>query len=117
MHVRVPRLPIMSRKRQAKVDPQLLDQLNAAGARNDVVQAVFRLNLSRASLLKPEVVDGAVQAVLGRVKQEVGEDVEDVNVFRNLGAFVVCAHAPFIRALMKEPEIASATANVQKEGR
>ncbi|MFO0699309.1 MAG: hypothetical protein U0236_08785 [Nitrospira sp.] len=104
----------MSSKHKPKVDPQLIEQLDVAGASAGIVQAVFQLNLSQDTLLKPEAVESAVRTVLGRVKNEVGEDVEDVNVFRHLGTFVVSAHAPFIRALIKEREIASATANIQK---
>ena len=104
----------MSSKHKPKVDPQLLEQLKAVGASPGVVQAVFQLNLSKDVLLDPNAVERVVQTVLARVKEEVGEDIEGVNVFRHLGAFVVSAHAPFIRALMKEPEIASATANIQK---
>lgn len=105
----------MSSKHKPKVDPQLLQQLNTVGASRSMVQAVFQLRLPPARLLSPEAVEGTVQTVLSRVKQEVGEEAHEVNIFRNLGAFVVSAHAPFIRALMKEPEIASATANVQHE--
>jgi hypothetical protein len=107
----------MSSKYKPKVDPQLLQQLNMVGASQDVVQAVFQLKLPPSRLLDPEAVEAAVQTVLSLVKQEVGEEASEVNIFRNIGAFVVCAHAPFIRALMKKPEIASATANIQHERR
>jgi hypothetical protein len=39
----------------------------------------------------------------------------EVRVFRNLGSFVVAAAAPFVRKLLDQEEILSATANRQSE--
>lgn len=103
------------KKKQTKVDPKLSEQLERASAEQSTVQAVFSLDLPKKKLLEPEEVQAAAERVLQRVEQTVGAKAHDYNVFRNLGAFVVEADEPFIRALIDEPEIASATANRQSD--
>lgn len=99
----------------AKTDPELLRQLDAARGDADLVQAVFSLRPGgtvRASL-SPEETEATVARLLERVRRETGVAPRDCNVFRNLGAFVVAASARFVRALMEQEEIVSATANRQ----
>ncbi len=106
----------MSKKRtQAKTDPELLRQLEAATTDQALVQAVFTLQLPKSHETAPERVEELTHQVLNRVADKIGADAHEVNIFRNLGAFVVSAPAPFINALLTQPEIASATANRQPE--
>lgn len=103
------------RKRHARVktDPELIKQLNQTGSNEDLVEAVFTLRLSTKQLLAPMRVEEVTQQVLDRVSQQVGIDAKEVNIFRNIGAFVISAPPSFIRELLSEPEIASAVANHQ----
>lgn len=103
------------KKKQTKVDPKLMNQLEQAGADQTTVQAVFTLDLPKKKLLEPAEVEAATERVLQRVEQNVGSKAQDYNIFRNLGAFVVEADEPFIRALIDEPEIATAVANRQSD--
>ncbi|MEP6925638.1 MAG: hypothetical protein ABI954_14325 [Pyrinomonadaceae bacterium] len=103
------------KNKQTKVDPKLTSQLDRASADQSSVQAVFTLDLPKKKLLQPDEVQAATERVLQRVEQNVGTKAQDYNVFRNLGAFAVEADEPFIRALIDEPEIASATANQQSD--
>ena len=100
---------------RVKTDPELLRQLDAAGGDADEVQAVFSLRPGGAARLSlsPEETDATVARLLERVRRETGVAPRDCNVFRHLGAFVVAASARFVRALLEQEEIASATANRQ----
>lgn len=95
-----------------KTDPELLRQLETAAAKQELIQAVFTLRLPNQQAVAPERVEKLTNEVLQRVAGDVGP-AEQVNIFRNLGAFSVAARSPVIRALLKEPEIASAVANQQ----
>lgn len=105
------------KKSQKKADTELLRQLDAAAASQAVVEAVCRLRASRSSreILSPERTEVLTRKLLARVEGLVGTGARDFNVFRHLGSFVVCAEAPFVRELLKQPEIASALANRQPE--
>ncbi len=103
----------MKKKNNAvKTDPELLRQLETAAAGQELIQAVFTLRLPTQRAVAPERVEKLTNEVLERVAIDVGP-AEKVNIFRNLGAFSIAARSPVIRALLKEPEIASAVANQQ----
>lgn len=104
----------MSKRRpRVKTDPELMRQLDQTASNEDMVEAVFTLRLSTKQLLAPTRVEEVTQKVLDRVSQNVGIDAKEVNIFRNLGAFIISAPPSFIRELLSEPEIASAIANQQ----
>jgi hypothetical protein len=106
----------MSKKRsRVRTDPELKRQLNAGESNQDLVQAVFTLRLSTRQTEAPTHVEELTQKVLDRVADEVGVEAKEINIFRNLGAFALSAPPDFIRALLTEPEIATATANQQQE--
>lgn len=106
----------MSKKRtRVKTDPELLRQLETKSANQELVQAVFTLRLSTRKTVNPTNVEALTNEVLDRVADEIGVEAEEINIFRNLGAFAVSAPPTFIRALLTEPEIATATANEQPE--
>ena len=89
--------------------------MEAASAKDDAVEAVFILSpgATSESVPSPERTEEVVRRVLARVKSRVGKGEKKVNVFRNLGSFVVAAHPSFLRELISQPEIASAMANQQ----
>lgn len=101
------------RQRKLRTDPELLAQLERAAADDSPVQAVLFLKAtSGASTVPgPEEVEGIVKEVLQRVASARGERVPKHNVFRNLGSFVVEAPQGFLRKLLEQGEIASASAN------
>jgi hypothetical protein len=100
---------------RGKADPELLRQLEAAASAKGLVQAVFMLRLPAGKQLTPKRIEQTARQVLDRVARSVGTAAIDVNVFGNLGAFAVRAAPPFVRALLGEPEIASAVANKRPE--
>jgi hypothetical protein len=106
-----------ARKPQAqKIDPELLRQLDERAASAEPVEAVFTLKSSPAGRTAGEdEIERTVRGLLRRIEAQVGEAPADYNVFRNLSAFVVVAPARFVRELMAQDEIATATANRQPQ--
>jgi hypothetical protein len=103
-------------RRSTRVDPELLRQIGEAEKRasttaNAEVQAVFFLDPAAASTSDPEEVDTRVRKLLQRVERSSHERPAVVNVFRNLGSFVVQAPPGFLRDLIEQPEIRHARAN------
>ena len=104
----------MSRK--ARVDPELRRQLSDAVATAAApVEAVLRLRPTTRSAVAPPpaVTRGLAELVVGRVAEELGAaaDQYDVNVFPNLGYFVLSAPPGFVERVLDQPEVASASAN------
>ncbi|MCC6523594.1 MAG: hypothetical protein IT373_13135 [Polyangiaceae bacterium] len=108
----------MSRKRP-EVDPELRRQLGA-GARagqssGRPVEAVVRLRPRRRSDIvpSPEQTRRIAEQLMVRVATELAPDAAtyDLNVFANLGYFVVSAPSAFVARLIEQPEVAAATAN------
>jgi hypothetical protein len=105
-----------ARKRRAqRVDPELVRQLDEREASARPVEAVFTLRPGRGARRAgtPGDTEATVRRILDRVEADVGVAANDYNVFRHLGAFVVVAPPRFLRALMVQDEIATATANRQ----
>jgi hypothetical protein len=98
-----------------KLDPKLLRDLDAAGAEAPAaVQAVIYLHPPGGQLrVPPDVIQGTVDDLLGRVERAVGRPPARHNTFQNLGSFVVEADPGFVRELLRQPEVASAMANQQ----
>jgi hypothetical protein len=102
--------------RRARVDPELRRQLSdAAAAEAAPVEAVLRLRPTTRSAVAPPpaVTRGLAELVVGRVAEELGAaaDQYDVNVFPNLGYFVLSAPPGFVERVLDQPEVASASAN------
>lgn len=93
-----------------KIDPVLLEQLDAG---KGSVQAVFRLAVNEKTLAsdKGAGVEETVSALLSRVADSTGQKPSRCTVFKRLGSFAVEAPPEFLRALLREGEIAGATAN------
>jgi hypothetical protein len=105
-----------SRQAKAKVDPELRRQLSrAATAEAGPVEAVFRLRPATRRGVSPS--GGAARdlaaLVVARVAEELGASPGDydVNVFENLGYFVLAAPPGFVERVLDQPEVASASAN------
>ena len=104
-----------ARKTRTKVDPELDRQINAASAEAKTVEAVLMLRQSPARIAAAagETTE-IVEKVLKRVKEKAGTGAKRLNVFQNLGMFIVEAEPTFLRELVAQPEIASAVANRQR---
>jgi len=102
-------------KPKVATDPELARQVEAASHTGDAVEAVFVLTPEDPSqgAPSPERTEQITRQVLERVKDRVGRRENKLNVFRNLGSFVVSAHPEFLKELMSQPEISMAMANQQ----
>lgn len=103
----------MKANNRKKTDPELLRQIDAVQTNNESIQAVFSLALPLKKLLDPKQVEETTNQVLERAEKEVGSKPKDVNIFKNLGSFVVSADASFIRQIIDDPDIETALANKQ----
>ena len=103
-----------SQKTRAKVDPVLTKQLDSAAGEERPVEAVVMLRqASQKVAADPEDTEKTTYKILHRVESLVGKGAKDVNIFRNLGSFVVAAEPDFLRELVMQPEVASVVANQQ----
>jgi len=95
------------------IDPELTRQLAAATPNDTQVEAVFILASDDPlrAVPSPEQTEELIHQVLKRVESRVGKREGKLNIFRNLGSFVVLAHPTFVQELMSQPEIAAAMAN------
>lgn len=95
-----------------KVDERLTAQLESAAADDDI-QAVFTLKAENPNepVPSPERTEEMANVLLKRVAEQAGVDPDKVNIFKYMGSFVVSAKPNFIKAVLKEPEVASAMAN------
>ena len=101
----------MGAKYKKKTDPELLRQIDSAADNNEYIQAVFSLALPTKKLLDPQQVEETTNQVLHRAEEEVGSKPSDVNIFKNMGSFVISADASFIQKVIDDPDVASAIAN------
>ena len=103
----------MQANKKKKTDPELLRQIDSSETNDEEIQAVFSLALPMKKLLDPAQVERTTHQVLERAEKEVGSKPKDVNIFKNVGSFVVSGDASFIRRIIDDPDIASAVANKQ----
>ena len=102
------------RNAPVKLDPELERQINSAAAESKTVEAVMMLRQNPAQIAaNAEGAAEQVEEVLKRVREKAGTAAKQVNVFKNLGMFIVEAEPSFLRELVSQPEIASAYANQQ----
>ncbi len=107
----------MSKKTaKVKTDPELLRQIDSVVASDEPIQAVFTLALPIKQLLNPRTVEESAKKLVEKVANEVGESPQEMNVFENLGTFVVSANASFIRQMLTQSGISAAMANKQPVG-
>ena len=98
-------------------DPELTRQMHAASAAGDDIEAVFTLAPDEAAegVRSPEETEDLTHRVLKRVTSRVGQPEKKLNIFGNIGSFVISAHPSFVKELIAQPEIATAIANRQPE--
>lgn len=77
------------------------------------MQAVFFLDTPapQGAVPDPGETEARVKRLVRRAESAVGESVREINVFRNLGSFVVEASPRLVRALADQDEVRSATPN------
>ena len=71
----------------------------------------LRNSADEGSFPKPAETQAIADRLLKRVQLQVGESVRDLNVFRNVGSFVVEASPRLLRTLIDQEEVRSATPN------
>jgi hypothetical protein len=104
------------RSAKAQVDPELRRQLSrAATAEAGPVEAVLRLRpaVRRGASPSGSAARDLAALVVARVAEQLGASPGDydVNVFENLGYFVLAAPPDFVERVLDQPEVASASAN------
>jgi hypothetical protein len=78
---------------------------------------VFFLKASAGKVAAaPAETDAVVEGLLSRAAEARGERHREVNVFRNLGSFVVQASPRFVRQLLDQPQVRSARVNRPSRG-
>jgi hypothetical protein len=99
--------------RDVKLDPVLLEQLDAVAADATPVEAVITLRPDHPEQIAalPDRAEEMTHQMLRRVESQTGTGADRVNIFRNFGSFAISANRHFIRELLKQPEVASAMAN------
>jgi hypothetical protein len=96
-----------------KIDPVLLQQINAVATDAAPVEAVIMLRPDDPAQIAapPNRAEELTHQILQRVEKQIGISAQKVNIFRNLGSFALSANPNFIRELLRQPEVASAIAN------
>ena len=106
----------MTRQRKATIDPELRAQLaRAAELKNDVAVTFTLRNRRHERTLDAESANDVAQAVVERAAQETQSKPKEMNVFPYVQSFVVSGPPDLIQAILKQPEVDSATANYQSE--
>jgi hypothetical protein len=97
------------------VDPELARQL-AASTDDGRVEAVVRLQPQDGlPATPPEETERLAHELVQRTQKASGEQEDAVNVFKYLGSFAISASPAFLKALIAQPEVASALANKQPD--
>src|SRR5262245_4201709 len=98
-----------------EINPELRKQLTEAPA-SKPLEATFTLDPGPGQKYIPEdQVHAKVKEIVQKVSREIGEAHEVVNVFDQIGSFVVRARPAFLKALIECPEVTAAMANQQSE--
>lgn len=101
-----------------EIDTDLEAQLEQAEKAGQPLQVVFFLKHPGIQAKKPlsaEETEETARQILRRASEESGEAPEDINVFRNLGSFVVKGSGRLVRKVLEQQEIQSAKANRPRE--
>ncbi len=99
----------MKAKSKPKADPELIRQIQTSN--DDRIEAVFSLDLPMKELLDPSAVEQTASRILRRAEEVVGHKAHAVNVFKNMGSFIVSGDGTLIERIIEQPEIAKAVAN------
>jgi hypothetical protein len=85
----------------------LLEQLDLAKDSSKPIQAWVSLKPADSSqeAASPEETQSLAQPLVQWVKDRVGQGTDSVNVFQNLGAFIVSAHPEFVRELIHQQKL------------
>ncbi len=102
-----------ARDPESKADDELRRQLHDAEEGDRPVEAVFILHRTGEAVLPPDHVQELADRLIERAQADTGSKVDDRNVFRHMGSFVVAARPAVIRRLLEQPEVESAIANRQ----
>ena len=90
----------------ADIDPKLQEQLRSAGDGGSV-KAIIALDTAGPSAPHKDLLD--------RVSKEVGEVPQEVTSLANLGVVVVRGSGRYVRHLLDQDQVLSATASGEEE--
>jgi hypothetical protein len=97
------------------IDPELSRQLDHAGS-GEPVCASFSLNPgSPHAVFSPEETERRVLYLLDKVSLEAGTRPAYIRIHRNIGSFSLTAPAGFVRKLIDQDDVISATASANPE--
>lgn len=106
----------MTSESDAVIDSVLQEQLRQSEAPDASVGAVFTLRGTSADeFLSAAETESLARRVIERAARESHCEPETVNVLSYLQSFVVQAPKALMRSLIKQPEISTATANIQSK--
>jgi hypothetical protein len=90
----------------AKTNELLAQQLQAAEAENQPIQAWFRVKPEdKQAVPSPERTDTVAHQIVDRARSRSGREVNSLNVQRQLGTFTVLAHPALVKEIISQPEI------------
>lgn len=107
----------------AKVDPRLLQEINRSSKRslresapapsdNAPIQAVITLRSGDdGKPLSPEATEAHVQEAVERARSRTALEARKVKVFKNLQSFTVEADPEFVKTLIEDDIVDSASLN------
>ena len=92
----------------AKVDPRLLREITRA----EPVQAVITLRSGAdGKPLSPEATEASVHEAMERARSRTALDAHRVKVYKNLQSFTVEADPEFVKSLIEDDVVDSASLN------
>jgi hypothetical protein len=95
----------------ANIDPRLRAKIDAAGKDENIKIIISLAKEPDPKLLGREVKaqDQLVENLLIRTQNATDEKPKNIKRLQNLGVLVVEGNAPFLRKLLDNPEVSSAT--------
>lgn len=104
----------LSARAMGKADPKLQQMLEHPVSDDETIEVAVTLQAAeRKDGLSPEDADSITRRLVDDVSLHCGEKPEALNIFRNIGAFVVAAKPGLIRALLDHEDVGRAMANRQ----
>jgi hypothetical protein len=94
-------------------DPELLRQLDEAQETGASVAAAVSIKRALGRATDPEQVNSDARAAVARATEASGALPDDLHVMANIAMVYIEGPAPFIRAVLAQPEVTGATANVR----
>lgn len=89
-----------------KIHPDLDRQMNEAGSTQTVAAVVYP---KRAANMSSSEVEALAHKMVESASQKSKQSPQRLQVYGNLGSFLVTGTVPFLRTLLAEPEVGKAS--------